>query len=408
MKLNYEVLSNLSIKYGDSFYLLDSKVFACNYKELQAAFTSIYPDTRIAYSYKTNYTPRLCKIINMLGGAAEIVSEMELWLAQHIGVAGNNIYYNGPYKKPQFVEALLMIGGHINLDADYEIDIIRQIAQKYTEKEFCVGVRCNVDIGQEEPSRFGFDVLSGALKAAVDCLNSINNVQVNGLHCHIPYRTLDSYVKRMEALNEILDGFPEYEWEYISLGGGYMGKVDEQIAVQLSYTPPAFADYASIVAGGMKKRFEKTSVKPMLIIEPGSALAANAVKYVTRVINIKEARGKQIASLTGSSYQINPSVKDIRRPIAVYHAVDGDKREKYNCLDMAGYTCIESDYLYKGYTGALSAGDFVVFDNVGSYSVVMKPPFILPDIPMLEISEDGSEEIIKYGQTSEDVFKYYN
>lgn len=408
MELNFETLSNLSIKYGDSFYLLDSKVFDCNYKELLTAFTSIYSDTRIAYSYKTNYTPKLCKIINTLGGAAEIVSEMEMWLAQHIGVAGNNIYYNGPYKKPQFIEELLMHGGHINLDADYEIEILREIANKYPQKEFCVGVRCNVDIGQEVPSRFGFDVSSGALEGAVDCLNSINNVRVNGLHCHIPYRTLDSYVKRMEALNGILDRFPGYEWEYISLGGGYMGKVDEQIANQLPYTPPVFADYASIVAGGMKKRFEQNAVKPTLIIEPGSALVANAVKYVTRVIDIKEVRGKQIASLTGSSYQVNPSVKDIRRPIAVYYAADGNERKEYNCLDMAGYTCIESDYLYKGYAGALSAGDFVVFDNVGSYSVVMKPPFILPDIPMLEILEDGNEEIIKRGQTSEDVFIYYN
>ena len=150
----------------------------------------------------------------------------------------------------------------------------------------------------------------------------------------------------------------------------------------------------------MKSLFEQRDQKPTLIIEPGSALAANTVKYVTRVLNIKAARDKHIASLTGSTYQINPSVKGIRRPITVYHGVDESEPKIYENLDMAGYTCIESDYLYKDYSGALTVGDFVVFDNVGSYSVVMKPPFILPDIPVLELSED-EEEVVKRGQTPE-------
>lgn len=408
MELDYKILDELSKEYGDSFYILNSNIFKENYVELLNTFKGIYPNTRIAYSYKTNYTPKLCRMVNTLGGAAEVVSEMEMWLAQYIGVGGNNIYYNGPYKKPQFIEELLLLGGHVNLDAEYEIEILERIAYKYPDKSFEVGIRCQVDIGQEMPSRFGFDVASGAIKDAVDRLNSINNVRVSGLHCHIPYRTLDSYVKRMEALSEILDRFPGYEWDYISLGGGYMGKVDEEIAKQLSYAPPSFDDYASIVAEGMRQRFAQIDNKPILILEPGSALVANAVKYVTRVINIKTARDKQIASLTGSSYQVNPSVKDIRRPIAVYHNPEIPVSELYNHLDMAGYTCIESDYLYKDYGGSLSEGDFVVFDNVGSYSVVMKPPFILPDIPMIELSEDGKVETIKRGQTPEDVFLYYD
>ncbi len=408
MKLDYKVLDGLSAKYGDSFYLLDSSVFQNNYREMLDAFTHIYEDTRIAYSYKTNYTPKLCKAIDELGGAAEIVSEMELWLARHIGVAGSNIYYNGPYKKPQFVEELLLLGGHVNLDAEYEIEILEKISRRYPDKTFGVGVRCQVDIGQDVPSRFGFDVASGALKDAVERINAIGNIYVNGLHCHIPFRSLDSYVKRMDALFEILDEFSGYEWEYISLGGGYMGKVDEVIAKQLSYNPPSFTDYASIVAGGMKQRFCGCPNKPVLIIEPGSALAANAVKYVTRVINIKNARDKQIASLTGSSYQVNPSVKDIRRPITVYHDSAVPDLKLYEHLDMAGYTCIESDYLYKDYCGSLTVGDFVVFDNVGSYSIVMKPPFILPDIPILELVGNGQIDLVRRSQTADDVFAYYS
>lgn len=407
MEFNFQMLNQLRKEYGDSFYLMDTAVFRDNYNKMLESFRKIYAKTRIAYSYKTNYTPKLCRMINELGGAAEIVSEMEMWLAGHLGVSGEDIYYNGPYKKKKFVEELLLAGGHINLDADYEVEMLQEIAQNHPQKNFKVGVRCNVDIGQEAPSRFGFDVASGALKSAVERLNATENIHASGLHCHIPFRTLESFEKRMEALYKILDLFPDYPWEYISLGGGYMGKVDEQIASQLSFVPPTFEDYAAIVAGGMKNYYGQKADKPMLIIEPGSALVANAAWYVMRVINIKQARDKQIASLTGSSYQVNPSVKDIKRPIRVYHD-EGQPTEKYEHIDMAGYTCIESDYLYKDYQGKLAVGDYVMLGNIGSYSVVMKPPFILPDIPILEIGKDGITEVLKRAQTPQDVFAYYS
>ena len=74
---------------------------------------------------------------------------------------------------------------------------------------------------------------------------------------------------------------------------------------------------------------------------------------------------------------------------------------------MAGYTCIESDYLYKGYKGRLGIGDYVVFENVGSYSVVMKPPFILPDIPILEVINEDCIKVWKKAQESENVFELF-
>ena len=85
MKLSYDILNNISSKYGESFYLLDSKQFKNNYEELRTAFSEIYPNFQIAYSYKTNYTPKLCKLVNQLGGLAEVVSDMEYELALRWG-----------------------------------------------------------------------------------------------------------------------------------------------------------------------------------------------------------------------------------------------------------------------------------------------------------------------------------
>jgi len=70
---------------------------------------------------------------------------------------------------------------------------------------------------------------------------------------------------------------------------------------------------------------------------------------------------------------------------------------------LAGFTCIESDVLYKNYCGLLAVGDAVVISNCGSYSLVMKPPFILPNFPVLDICGD-KVEVIKRSETFDDIF----
>ena len=59
--------------------------------------------------------------------------------------------------------------------------------------------------------------------------------------------------------------------------------------------------------------------------------------------------------------------------------------------------------MYKGFDGYISSGDYVVFDNVGGYSNVSKPPFIKPNCCM--VSTNGS--IIKRAETTEEVICTY-
>ena len=64
MEINKNILGELRKEYGNAFYLLDSAQFKKNFQELKAAFGKIYPNFNIAYSYKTNYTPKLCRLVN--------------------------------------------------------------------------------------------------------------------------------------------------------------------------------------------------------------------------------------------------------------------------------------------------------------------------------------------------------
>jgi diaminopimelate decarboxylase len=93
-------------------------------------------------------------------------------------------------------------------------------------------------------------------------------------------------------------------------------------------------------------------------------------------------------------------------PISIFEGHEAE-REYFDSIDISGYTCMEEDYLYKGYKGSLGVGDYVIVENVGSYSVVFKPPFILPNVSIISLI-DGEIHIIKNRETYKDVFTTYN
>ena len=126
------------------------------------------------------------------------------------------------------------------------------------------------------------------------------------------------------------------------------------------------------------------------------------MRYVCRVETIKTVQGKTIATANGS--QKNISLSGLNPPMEVI--AGGEKQNIYEDVDIAGYTCIESDYLYKGYSGKVGIGDYLVFSNCGSYSLVMKPPFIFTNVPVLDISKDDVE-VIKRAESFEDIFATY-
>jgi len=385
---------------GDTFYMLESKQFRQNFMELKSEFANIYPNFNIAYSYKTNYTPKLCKIVNELGGFAEVVSDMEMEIALRVGVEPKNIIWNGPFKNPQKVEQLLVMGGTVNIDSAYEIDVIAEIAKKYPNHKMNIGVRCNFDINDGVVSRFGFDTQSEDFNRAMSLFGEHENLHLIGMQCHFATRRLDTWGPRAEGMLNLIDRLGIVP-EHIDLGGGLFGKMADSLKVQFDSEIPTYKQYAQAVAPVFAEHFKNTENKPMLLIEPGSALVGDCMHFAAKVVNIKEVRGKAIATLLGSIYNINPTLNTKNPPIEVYPM--GGEQKEYTDLDFGGFTCIESDYLYRHYNGKLAKGDMVVFGNVGSYSVVLKPPFILPNFPIIDISE-GELEIIKRGENFDDLF----
>lgn len=406
--LNWEQANSISQEVGDAFYLLDEAQFINNYKALLSAFNYFYNNTHIGYSYKTNYTPILCRHINDLGGFAEVVSEMEYDLTQMLGIEGDRIIFNGPYKSPKAFNAALLGGSIVNLDSMRDLKMLSELAHSHSDEVFEVGLRCNFPLEDNQYSRFGFDIEGVFFKEAISIISGLDNVSLAGLHCHFPDRNVKSFNKRIAAMLALSDQlFPSAPPKYLNVGGGYYGEMPQSMLDAFKIEPVGFEEYAEAIAKPMHEHFSKQKTPPKLILEPGTALVANSVKFISKVIDIKQVRDKKFATMSGSIFNVSPVARNLNLPVRNINPREKNsgKDEKFQVV---GYTCIEGDYLKRDYVAQLEVGDFLEFSNVGSYSIVMKPPFILPNVPIVSLADDSGEiKLIKKAETSHYIFENF-
>jgi diaminopimelate decarboxylase len=409
LKYSWELLCDLEKRFGDLYYILDEQGFLSNIHELHGEFKKHYPNSSIAYSYKTNYTPRLCHLADQIGAYAEVVSKLEYDLAIHLGVDPARIIFNGPLKLPEELEEAMLAGSIINLDGPYEIELAESIAHKYPDKTFALGLRCNFDLGTGHISRFGFDVEGSNIHDIALRINRIKNCSITGLHCHFSgARSSDLFIRRIERLLELFFKLrDDLELTYIDIGGGFFGKMPLSLKEQFNCPIPDYAEYAEAIAGRMARSFPD-GAGPEMIIEPGIGILGDVMRLVTKIIGLKKIRNKTFAQCTGGIHNIKPIYNDNNLPIKVYRK-NGDGFQKSPVdIDIGGYTCMEHDILYRGYKGYLSPGDYVMIENVGAYTNVLTPPFIRSSPPIIAFDDHcGEFRLIKRGEGFDDVFSPY-
>ena len=182
------------------FYRIREKDLLYDISLLKDSLSQNWGENTIAgYSVKTNSLPWLLGYLKGQGFYAEVVSKTEYELAIRLGFPEKHMIYNGPIKDKKVFEAVLLSGGYINLDSNYELDWMEEFSVLYPNRRFKVGLRVNCDIvalcpeetlAAEEGGRFGYCYENGVLKDALSRLQKLPNVQAAGLHLHsVPDRS---------------------------------------------------------------------------------------------------------------------------------------------------------------------------------------------------------------------------
>ncbi len=409
VELSWELLNHLGKNFGDSFYILDLQRFEDNYREFSRSFQTIYPKSQIAYSYKTNYIPKLCQSVNAAGGYAEVVSGMEYQLALRVGVSPQRIIFNGPSKTYDELENALLAGSIVNLDSSREVELAETIAARFPNTTLHVGLRCSFPIGDENVSRFGFDASSGNLEMAINRLRKLANCDIVGLHCHFStkHRSLESFTLRTSKLLELCRYyFGPAGPRLIDIGGGFFSPMSSDLQKLFEVEAPGYGEYAAAVAPLLAKAYPAGN-GPELIVEPGSALVADAMLFVARIVEIKTIASRRLAVAAGSIHNIKPTLHNKNMPVRIFSACQPSE-QRTAPVDIVGYTCMEHDCLHHGCDQEISIGDYAVFENVGAYTIVMKPPFIQPS-PAIVATKPGSPgfELVKHREEMSDLFSTY-
>lgn len=407
--INYALLKRLDGQFGTPFYLMDAEKYRININNFLAAFKKRYEKVVAGYSFKTNYVPALCKIALEEGVMAEVVSEMEYELARKIGF--EKVIFNGPIKRFAIFEKALAHGAIINLDSEYEIDMLCDYMKQHPGMGIKVGMRININLTDENGNstiqcglrfgRFGFpsDIIGRNIERLRDA-----GVEIVSLHGHTSTsdRAVLNYKIITQHMLQVCELYELNELEWFDIGGGYFGAAPEGMELT---GRPTYEDYANCVLDEALANEWFTRVQPTIVIEPGSSVVSNVFSYYTKVYQNKKVGKVNFVMVDGTVFDVKPTMHANNLPHKVYRATDNE--ERYVC-DVVGSTCMEKDVLLKEVTmPQMEAGDFIQFNGVGAYTICMTPTFINFLAPIL-MSADGMFVLVRRRQTVEDIVGIYN
>lgn len=395
-------VESLAGRFGDSFFLLDLDEVSAAHAALLAPFRRRYPDTLLAYSVKTNYTPRVLQRMRELGSLAEVVSEMEHGIARRAGFAAEEIVVNGAVHHTGFLADVLLGGGRVNLDGWYMLETLHEVSRAHPDRDFRVGLRLNYPVPDAATSRFGFATDEAEMRRLAEWFRAHPNCQPAGFHSHFCFapNRVDAFRARIAGLLDAAAWFPAARLAYVDLGSGF----------RQGGEGPSFAAVAEAVTGVLTARFTPGG-GPTLMIEPGTAIVGHAMAFVCQVYDVKQVAGRTVAVVNGSSHSINTMGWRTRMAVAVLRPQSRNGAPGFaaagETFDVVGNTAMErKDHLCGGVPGPVAPGDFLVFDAVGSYSCGMKPPFIHP-CPAVVAREGGRHELVKRRETVDDFLHTY-
>ncbi len=283
-------IEQLLATYGSPLFVTSEQRLRENIRHLLSAFSSRYPEVIHGWSYKTNYTSAICRILHQEGSWAEVVSAFEYDKARSLGVPGAQIIYNGPHKTTASLQRAVTEGARIHLDNFDEIAALEKIAgqQKQVAQ---VALRLNFDTGYTDTwSRFGFNLDNGeARDAAVRVMRS-PHLKLIGLHSHIGTFVLDvrayqAQIRKMCGFMRQLESQYDIYLDYLDIGGGFASRN----ALQGIYLPPeqvvpGFEQYAEAMCTTLHEELLDRRSLPQLVLETGRAVIDEAQCLLTTVV----------------------------------------------------------------------------------------------------------------------------
>ena len=399
-------IDELVERHGSPLFVLSQRTLISRYRELYDAFSRRYPKVRIAWSYKTNYLEAVCRTFHQQGSWAEVVSPFEYEKAISFGVPPEKIHWNGPYKPDDALEAAVRGGSLIHIDGFEEIVRVERAARMAGVRPK-VAVRLNMSLdGVAAWSRFGLNLESGQARDAVARIVRGGHVDLVGLHSHIGTFILDANAyaqaaSKVAAFANEIKREHGIKLQFIDMGGGFASPntlKGQYHAGEL--TAPSFARYAEAVCDGLLALDGPADELPTLVLETGRALVDEAGFLISTVHSTKRLPDGQRAMVLDAGVNVLFTSFWYQHEVLPAQPIRGPVEP----VVLYGPLCMNIDVMRDAASlPALSAGERVVFKNVGAYNMTQWMQFIALRPAVVMIGTNGEVGRIRRAETTADL-----
>jgi diaminopimelate decarboxylase len=362
-------LDDIAGKHPTPLYVYSARAIRTKYRLLKDRF----PAFDICYSLKANPNPAVCGVLARAGAGAEVSSPAELATALAAGFARDSIIFVAPAKAPADIERALLSGIHaIVADSAQELEIVEQQAARLG-RPARVLLRINTMEQQPEakevmvggPSKFGFDEERVVADVAGVVLQ---HARIAGIQVYSASQVLDrvwlaTHIEYVFNLARKLSRDIGFKLESVDFGGGFGVPMHEREA-ELD-----LVGLAEAVAGPLAG-FRADHPGCRLLFESGRFLVAEAGVFVTRVVRVKESRGRVFAICDGGMNAFSrPVFMRIKHPVRLLNRLGEHATAR---VDVCGPICTPLDCIARdAHFPMPKAGDLIGLLNAGAYGYTM-------------------------------------
>ena len=341
----------------------------------------------VHYAVKANANQKILRIISQYGLGADCVSGGEIKAALEAGFPADSIVYAGVGKSDWEIELGLQNDiACFNVESIAELEVINKLAQKHGKKAR-VAFRINPNIGAHTHANITtglaenkFGIAMQDMDKVIDEAQTIDNIEVIGLHFHIGSQILDmgDFKALCNRINDLQNQLAKRNVfvQNINVGGGLGVSYDNPDREPI----PDFKEYFNTYATHLRLREDQH-----LHFELGRSVVAQCGSLITRLLYVKQGSYKQFAI-------VDAGMTDLIRP-ALYQALHKIQNissdEPNETYDVVGPICESSDVFAKAIDlNKCHRGDLLAIRSAGAYGEIMASGYNCRPLPVGYISEE--------------------
>ncbi|WP_161594613.1 type III PLP-dependent enzyme domain-containing protein [Marimonas lutisalis] len=411
-------VEDLAREYDTPVFVFSERTVRDRARRMREAFRTRYADTSFAWSFKTNRLDAICSILKEEGWLAEVVSSFEYSKARHLGYRGDEIVFNGPYKRRNSIEKAMGEGALIQIDNWDELATIENAVEEMGGT-YDVGIRIWFNSAHAPLwSKFGFNLANGEAYNAARRIIDNPALRLHTLHCHIGTYLLDPEAYRlttqaMLGLRAELKEDTGHLVPCLNLGGGFPSySLLHGMAGPAEQAVPPIESYAEAITSELKAL--PKAERPVLRLESGRFLVDNAGYLITSVVAIKGASykhppGSPLSNLAQKEQSLGAHPAKLGYVLdagvnllftAAWFAIDASPSRavpgKLYPTRLLGDLCMEIDVIRETINlPHLRVGDSLTLHPVGAYNFDQSMQFIHLRPAVVLIDENSDVHLIR-------------